>query len=107
MPGNGNNPQSTVTCSGNNGVKIFQHTHNDIDSSEINVSCTAGAAEVILDERIWWSWRNRNKWQLKSGDAINTTVDVDSSFYDGDHKLRIYARANSTKCTVDFSSTDW
>lgn len=106
MP-NSNTPASSGTYSGNNGARIFQVTHNDIDSSDIDVSCTAGRVEVILDERIWSSWRRRNSWTLNAGDALNDTVDVDSSWYDGDHRLTVFARANGTTCTISFFSTDW
>ena len=102
-----NNPQDSGTYSGNNGARIFRVTHDDIDSSDIDVSCQAGSVEVVLDERIWWSWGRRNSWRLGAGDALNTTVDVDSSWYDGDHRLTIFARAAGTRCTASFSSSDF
>jgi hypothetical protein len=81
-------------------------THEDIDTSDIQVICGSGSIEVLLDERIWWSWRRRNRWTLSAGQRINQTVNVDSSWNDGDHRLRLLATANGTIGSVDFDSTD-
>lgn len=91
---------------GNNGQRIFDQTHNDIDESTIDVTCNTGSCEIHLDERIWWTWKRRNDWTLSAGGRTNVTVEVDSSWYDGDHRLFVIATAANTGCDVSFSSTD-
>lgn len=105
MPG-GSTPQVTGVYQGNNGQRIFDSQHNDIDESTIDVSCRAGSCEIHLDERIWWQWSRRDNWNLNAGGRVNTTVEVDSSWYDGDHRLFIIATADNTGVDVSFSSRD-
>jgi hypothetical protein len=91
---------------GDNGQRIFDVTHNDIDESTIDVSCRQGSVEIYLNERIWWSWSRRNSWTLQAGGRINTTVSVDSWAFDGDHRLYVLATADGTSCDVSFTSRD-
>jgi hypothetical protein len=98
--------ETSVVASGDNGDRIFNVTHNDIDVSDIDVSCTDGSADIVLQERIWWSWVRRDSWSVEAGGRVNTTVPVDSSWYDADHRLRVFATANGTSCRVSFASTD-
>jgi hypothetical protein len=92
--------------SGNNGARIFDVKHEDIDNSTIDVSCVSGSIEIQLDERIWWTWKRKNTWYLAAGNAMNQSAAVDSSVNDGDHRLRIFARANGTSANVNFTSWD-
>jgi hypothetical protein len=92
--------------SGNNGQRLFNQTHEDIDSSDVEVTCLAGSCRVVLHERIWSSWRKRNEWLLGLGQVLNTSVVVDSAVYDGDHRVRVFATANGTSCIINFDSTD-
>jgi hypothetical protein len=99
--------ETHAECTGKkNGTRMLRETHDDIDVSDIVVSCTAGSVEVTLQERIWWSWTRRNIWTLSAGQAMNATVEVDSWLFDGDHRLTIFARADATQCTVDWDSYD-
>ena len=105
MPG-GSTPTSSGAYQGDNGSRIFDATHNDIDESTIDVTCVQGSVEIQLQERIWWQWSPRNSWNLSAGGRVNTTVEVDSSWFDGDHRLYILATANGTSCNVNFTSRD-
>jgi hypothetical protein len=102
----GSNPAVSGAYLGNNGQRIFDQQHNDIDESTIDVSCRAGSCEVHMDERIWWEWSRRNDWNLSVGGRVNTTVEVDSGWFDGDHRLFIIATADNTVVEVSFTSRD-
>jgi hypothetical protein len=92
---------------GYNGQRIYNQTHDDIDISDIDITCLAGSIRIVIHERIWSNWTKRNEWTLSAGNVLNTSVIVDSGSYDGDHRLRVWATANGTSCTVNFESTDW
>ena len=93
--------------SGNNGQRIVDETHNDIDWSRITVVCKTGSCRVMIEERIWSSWKTRLDDRLNAGDKIDDKkIEVDSSLYDGDHKLIIRAEADGTSVEVDFVSRD-
>ena len=99
-------PCETGAYQGSNGQRIFDQQHNDIDESTINVSCRSGSCEVHLDERIWGTWSRRNDWNLNAGGRVNTTVEVASSWFDGDHRLFIIATSDGTRVYVSFCSRD-
>ncbi len=102
---------STNTSSGsgsgsNVGTVMYDKTHNDIDTSEVNISCTQGKIHVELRERIWNSWRVALNRDIEAGQEIIESIDVASSWCDGDHRLLIISKANSSFCTVTFNSFD-
>lgn len=97
---------SSGAFQGNNGDRIYQDQHNDIDFSVIDVRCRSGSCRVTLEEAIWYSWVNRLDQALSGGGRINQTVEVDSDWYDGDHRLIVVATSNGTSVDVNFESTD-
>jgi hypothetical protein len=105
MPG-GNNPTGSSTFSGNNGDRLYDVTHNDIDRSTIDIGLDSGTAAVTLRERIWWDWGDVRNWNANVGGRVNDTVDVDSDWYDGDHNLVVIATSDGTRGRVTFNSVD-
>lgn len=105
MPNKSTNGSSSQV-SGNNGTRLYDQTHYDIDRSTIDISCQSGSCEVKLDEEIWYTWVSRIDTTLALGGRLNQTIDVDSSWYDGDHHLQVIATADNTQATVNFTSQD-
>jgi len=97
---------SAVDVSGDNGATLYDQTHNDIDESEIDITCITGGMKVQLREAIWWEWVVRKEVTLNAGGVMHETIEVDSDCYDGDHRLVVWATANGTTGTVSFRSTD-
>jgi hypothetical protein len=99
------NQSSSSSLTGNNGDRLYDVTHEDIDHSTIDVACDSGSAEVTLREAIWWSWVQRRTWNLGKDGRANEGVDVDSDWWDGDHNLVVIAKANGTSVRVRFESS--
>ena len=93
------------TYNGNLGQLIFESTHNDIDESEVIVQVFSGRVRVYLQERIWSQWYQAIN-QI-TGQDFHQSRNVDSGMFDGDHRLRVWARADNTSVNVQFSSYDW
>jgi hypothetical protein len=105
MPGS-SSQSSSGAYQGNNGDRIYQDQHNDIDFSVIDVRCRGGSCRVTLEEAIWYSWVNRLDQNLNADGRVNQTVEVDSDWYDGDHRLIVIATSDGTSVDVNFESTD-
>ena len=61
---------------------------------------------MTLEEAIWSSWVTRLDRSLSAGGRVNETYEVDSDFYDADHRLIVVATADGTSVDVNFESTD-
>jgi hypothetical protein len=96
----------SASMQGDAGQRLYTNTHNDIDESTIEVRCRSGSCRVMLEEAIWYTWVNRLNRDLAAGGCIIETVEVDSAWYDGDHRLIVTATADGTTATIDFTSTD-
>jgi hypothetical protein len=105
MPGGGN-PTGAANFAGNNGDRLYDVTHNDIDRSIIDIGLDSGSAAVTLRERIWWDWSDVRNWNVGAPNRVNDAVDVDSDVFDGDHDLVIVATADNTRGRVSFNSMD-
>lgn len=101
---------SPRTCdravSGNNGERIFDCPHNDIDESEIDIVCTTGGMDIKLRERIWYEWYTRKEETLNAGGTLHDVIEIDSNCYDGDHRLVIFATQDNTTGHATMTSTD-
>lgn len=102
----GGTSQGWGSFRGDQGVRMVDETHDDIDQSKIDITVSAGSVEVILRERIWSDWTERLKRSVGAGQGMNQTVDVDSDWYDGDHELVITAQSPNTRGTYTFNSAD-
>jgi hypothetical protein len=105
MPGS-SSQSSSGAYNGNNGDRIYSNTHTDIDESTIDVRCRGGSCRVTLEEQIWYSWVNRLDRGLAAAGRVNDTIEVDSDWYDGDHRLIVVATSDNTSVDVNFESTD-
>jgi len=99
-------PQGNGNFGGGPGDRMVDETHDDIDQSKIDVSVVAGSVEVLLKERIWSDWSERLKRTLGAGQGLNSVIDVDSDWYDGDHELIITAQSPNTSGHYTFNSAD-
>jgi hypothetical protein len=104
--GSSSSQSTSGAFSGNNGVRLYSSEHSDIDESTIDVSCRAGSCRVTLEEAIWYSWVTRRDVNLAAGGRLNETIEVDSDWYDGDHKLIVVATSDNTSVDVTWESTD-
>lgn len=106
MPGS-SSQSSSGAYKGNNGDRIYSDVHTDIDESVFDVRCRSGSCRVTLEEAIWYSWVTRFDRALAGPDGrANQTVEVDSDWYDGDHRLIVIATTDGTSVDVNFESTD-
>ncbi|MBD2616342.1 caspase family protein [Nostoc punctiforme FACHB-252] len=91
---------------GNNGNRIYEGKHTDIDESTLDISCRTGSCRVTLEEAIWSDWANRLDRSLTAEGRINETIEVDSSVFDADHKLIVIATADGTTVDINWESKD-
>lgn len=104
--GSSSSQSSSGAYRGNNGDRIYTGTHTDIDESTIDVRCRTGSCRVTLEEAVWYSWVNRLDRGLSADGRVNETIEVDSDWYDGDHRLIVVATADNTGVDINFESTD-
>lgn len=81
-------------------------THTDIDESNIQVNnISGGDIRIRFQESIWNKWKNVQPHDLVagSGGRINSDREVDSNYYDGDHRLKIECSDNVTYSLRFFS----
>lgn len=106
MPGS-SSQSSSGEYNGNSGDRLYSAQHNDIDESVIDVRCRGGSCRVTLEEAVWSTWVNRLDRAISGPNGrVNETVEVDSDWFDADHKLIVIATANNTSVDVNFESTD-
>lgn len=67
--------------------RLASEQANDIDYSITEIKAVTGTVRGILRERIWDTWVDRLNIVVPAGQTITRTVYVNSSVYDGDHKL--------------------
>lgn len=106
MPGS-SSQSSSGAYKGNAGDRIYSAQHNDIDESTFDVRCRNGSCRITLEEAIWSTWVTRLDRSIGGPDGrVNETYEVDSDWFDGDHRLIVVATANGTSADVNFESTD-
>jgi hypothetical protein len=104
--GGSSSQSASGAYAGNNGDRVYSNMHTDIDQSTIDIRCRDGNCRVTLEEAIWWSWVTREDRQLSAGGRMNETIEVDSDWFDADHRLIIVATADGTSVDVNFESVD-
>lgn len=105
MPGS-SSQSSSGEYNGNNGARLYSAVHTDIDESTFDISCVSGACRVTLEEQIWSEWVVRLDRAIGAGGRVNESVEVDSEWFDADHRLIVVATADNTGVNVSFESTD-
>lgn len=91
---------------GDNGQRVFEKTHTDIDESTLDISCNSGSCRVSVEEAIWYSWETKLDQQLSQGGRINQQIEIDSDIYDADHRLVVIAQSDGTEVSIVFRSID-
>lgn len=83
-------------------------THTDIDESEVHVfDISGGTVTLEFEEQVWNGWGavDPNGQTAGPGGSISNTREVDSDFYDGDHRLKVTCGAD-VKYHLKFVSKD-
>lgn len=87
------------------GGSVYYYIY-DVDESTAQTVPVSGDADIDLYERIWstWSWEAGS---YKGGSSPDYVEDeIDSDYYDGDYKLKVYAYSTTT-FSVYFCGYDW
>jgi len=87
-------------------VRLVSSVHTDIDESTIDLSCRSGSCQVQLEERIWSTWGVVYDQNMGAGGRLNDSREVDSDFFDADHRLVVIATADNTTVEGSWNSVD-